>query len=119
MSVATTRPAEGEAFRALLRGHRLRLGWSQDGLAARAGMDLSNVNRIESGAREPSREACVRLASGLGLSETEADALLLAAGHLPTGIPADRLLEVIALVREATPGEATAALALVRAAHGR
>lgn len=34
MSVATTRPAEGEVFRGLLRGHRLRLGWSQDGLAA-------------------------------------------------------------------------------------
>lgn len=51
--------------------------------------------------------------------KAEADELTLAAGHMPADLPADRLRRVLALVREATPEEATAALALVRASHGR
>lgn len=119
MSVATTRPAEGAVFRGLLRGHRARRGWSQMRTAEECEIDHSMIARLEGGQRNPTRGICRSLAAGLRLSPDEADELTLAAGHLPADLPPDRLRRVLALVREATPDEAAAALALVRASHGR
>lgn len=56
---------------------------SQSKLAERAGFDHSYVSRLESGARMPTREAVVQLASALQLDDLGQDSLLAAAGFLP------------------------------------
>ena len=70
-------------FAALLIRHRLARRWSQDRLADEAAMDHSLVSRLESGQRNPTREAIGKLALGLGLTDTEWDELQMFAGFLP------------------------------------
>jgi molybdate-binding protein/DNA-binding XRE family transcriptional regulator len=49
-----------------IRGHRLRLGWSQQDLALRAGLSRTGVGAIESGRLVPSTAAALALAAALG-----------------------------------------------------
>ena len=54
-------------------GARVRLlregkGWTQEGLADRAGLDRSYIAGIEAGLRNPSIRALARIAKGLGVS---------------------------------------------------
>jgi transcriptional regulator with XRE-family HTH domain len=105
------------AFRALIKAHRDARRWSQERLAAEAEMDHSLVSRIESGQRNPTREALGKLATGLRLDRERTEALLLAAGYLPGTIDAGDLRAAVALLREVTPAELAAARALIDAAR--
>jgi len=78
---------EGMAFGELLRRYRMARGINQAGLATRAGLDRSYVNRIEAGERgAPTEEATEGLARALELSDAEADRLFAAAGLLPRSL---------------------------------
>lgn len=76
-------PDDLAAFRAALKRFRDARRWSQEKLAFHAGMDHSLVSRLESGQREPTREAVGKLAAGLALDSVERDLLLAAAGYFP------------------------------------
>jgi len=47
-------------------------GWTQEGLADRAGLDRSYIAGIEAGLRNPSIKALARIAKGLGVAVAEA-----------------------------------------------
>jgi transcriptional regulator with XRE-family HTH domain len=75
------------SFADLLCGFRQRLGWAQTALGARADVNASYINRLESGGRGgPTAEIVCALAAGLGLSLEETDRLLWSAGCLPDGL---------------------------------
>jgi len=88
LPVPPRRPLDDPAapFADLLRGFRERLGWSQTALGARAGVNASYINRLESGV--PTAEVVRALAAGLGLSPEETDRLLWSAGCLPASLQA-------------------------------
>jgi len=68
------------SFAALLRGHRLALGLTQEELAERAGLSARAISDLERGLKQTPRLSTVRLlVRGLGLPEAEAAALLRAA----------------------------------------
>lgn len=99
---------------------------SQSKLAERAGFDHSYVSRLESGARTPSREAVVRLAEALSLTDAERDNLLASAQFMPL-IPTNlyQFPELSAIDRalgniedEAQLADALAALRLIGCAIG-
>ena len=46
-------------------------GWTQEGLADRAGLDRSYIAGIEAGLRNPSLRALARIAKGLGVSVSD------------------------------------------------
>ncbi len=74
-----------DAFGSTLRRYRLRGGWSQNLLGSMASVDASYINRLERGDRPaPAREVALALARALTLAPEETDALLLAAGHIPS-----------------------------------
>jgi len=102
---------------ALLRQHRERLGWSQERLARVAGVDLSNLNRIEGGRRGGSARTIALLCRGLGLAPAESTVVLMAAGHIPAGLDADRLRAALTLVQVASVAEVEAAYRLIVAAR--
>ena len=104
-------------FRALVRRYRERRRWSQERLAAEAEMDHSLVSRLESGQRQPTREALAKLCAGLGLDRGDADRLWLAAGFVPPELDREMLREALALVRGAAPGEIAAARRLIAVAR--
>ena len=85
-----TRPGAGEgssSFGELLKRYRLERGLNQAGLAARAGLDRSYVNRIEAGERgAPTEAGTDALVRALELSDPEADRLFAAAGLLPRSL---------------------------------
>lgn len=70
-------------FAACLREMRARARLSQSRLAEAAGFDHSYVSRLESGGRLPTRDAVVKLAAAMQLTEHDRDALLAAAGFMP------------------------------------
>lgn len=80
----TATTASSEAFRALLKRHREARRWSQERVANECAIDHSLVSRIESGQRNATREAIGKLVVGLDLTPDEGDALLVAAGYMPT-----------------------------------
>jgi transcriptional regulator with XRE-family HTH domain len=104
-------------FRALVKAHRDARRWSQERLAFEAEMDHSLVSRIESGQRNPTRDAIGKLARGLELDRERTEALHLAAGLLPGTIDAGDLRAAVALVREVSPAELAAARALIATAR--
>lgn len=59
------------AFADNLRDRRTKSGLTQEGLAAAAGIPLSQVNRIERGVVDPSVRTVARLARGLGVEMTD------------------------------------------------
>jgi transcriptional regulator with XRE-family HTH domain len=56
-----------EQFAANLRRHRAAVGLSQQELAARADMHITEISRLERGVREPRLGTIVRLARALGI----------------------------------------------------
>ena len=75
------------SFGELLRRYRMARGINQAGLASRAGLDRSYVNRIEAGERgAPTEGGTDALARALELSDAEADRLFAAAGLLPRSL---------------------------------
>lgn len=66
-------PAVALRFADNLRGHRRRIGVSQDNLAKWAGLHRTEISLIERGLREPRVQTIVKLAAALDVS---ADALL-------------------------------------------
>lgn len=58
--------AQAERIEVRVREHRTRLGWSQDALAARAGLSRAGVSAIETGRLVPSTAAALALARALG-----------------------------------------------------
>jgi transcriptional regulator with XRE-family HTH domain len=87
---ASTGPTPFGAELARLRGIQ---GVSQSKLAGRAGCDHSTISRLESGARDPTREMVDDLAAALGCTSRQHATLQLAAGF----VPAD-LVETFALL---------------------
>lgn len=77
LSPATT------AFGRMLRELRKDRYLSQSRVAHFAGFDHSYVSRLESGDRDPSREAVETIARVLRLSGPDTDELLMAAGFMP------------------------------------
>jgi tetratricopeptide (TPR) repeat protein/transcriptional regulator with XRE-family HTH domain len=57
-------------FQESVRAHRMRLGLTQEDLAAKAGVDVKTVRDIESGRRRPRLSTVRRLADVLGLDGT-------------------------------------------------
>jgi transcriptional regulator with XRE-family HTH domain len=106
------RPARGSqaltvAFAPLLREFRDRRRLSQSKLAERAGFDHSYVSRLESASRMPTRDAVLKLAEAMGLSDNEQDALLAAAGFMPGRVESlfasePVLSEVLCLLQDGT-----------------
>ncbi len=72
----------GQTFAELLKAHRESSYTTQSKLAELAEFDHSYVSRLETGARNPTRDAVGRLAKALNLSPRESDELRMAAGFL-------------------------------------
>jgi transcriptional regulator with XRE-family HTH domain len=73
-----------EPFAELLQRLRESRGLSRAVLARRSGLDAGYLTRCEQGQRVPTgRPAVARIAAALECSETETNALLVAAGFLP------------------------------------
>jgi transcriptional regulator with XRE-family HTH domain len=83
-----------DAFGAMLRALRIERGLSQTGLGSSSGVGAAYVNRMERpgqrsrtgraiGRVHPGRPVVLALAEGLGLSGSDADRLLFAAGLAP------------------------------------
>lgn len=102
------------AVAALIREHRQRAKLSQEALSRLSGVDLSLVNRIESGKRTGSAATLGRLSTALGLSAEETTVLFMARGEIPPGLDPERLRAALVLVQTASVGEIRAATALVQ-----
>ena len=92
-----------EEFGRLFQRWRERAGLSQNALARRMGVNPAYVNRLEHGGRGAgNRELVETAAEALGLSPSERDTLLGAAGHWPGSLaelgPADPSLQIVASV---------------------
>lgn len=106
-----------EDFRAILRAHRARRGWSQERLAAEAAMDHSLVSRLEGGQRAPTRDAIGKLARALSLTDAQRDRLYLAAGYISPDLDTHALATLVDIVRAEGAPLVTLALQLARAAQ--
>lgn len=60
-----------EQFARNLRGHRERLGLSQEALGAACDLHRTEISLLERGQREPRLSTIVRLAHGLGLRPSD------------------------------------------------
>jgi len=67
----------------LLRQSREAVGMSQRALAQQVGLDVSYINRLESGERRPRRQTLLKLASALGITGQELDNLFMAGDLAP------------------------------------
>lgn len=54
-----------------VRRHRQALGWTQDDLAQRAGVDRKSINRIETAAYSPSVDRLFLVADALGVQGSD------------------------------------------------
>ena len=80
MPADSSEPAEGGAWRGLLRSERLRLGLSQVGLGALVGLSAESIRKYEAGGRTPTRATLERLLRALQLSAEQGRAILHGAG---------------------------------------
>lgn len=71
-----------EAFGPLLKRTRESRGLSQSRLAEKAGFDHSYVSRVESGARQFTRDALAQVCAALAVNADEREALFHAAGFV-------------------------------------
>ena len=114
MAIRQAKSAKGEVGRTV-QAKRMMLGWSRGELAGRSGVSTSMVQRIEEGARNPSRETAQKLAGALGLNALE---LLRQAGRFPELKEApmdDAERELVTLFRRLSPGFRRAMLAAAQA----
>lgn len=105
-------------FSATLKGFRAERRLSQSKLAEHADFDHSYVSRLESGARQPSREAVMYLALALDLTPAE-EAMLLTSAGFTAGDVVDADLEPIAVLLRcgpmaANPDKRKRAIALIQ-----
>ncbi|WP_052434524.1 ATP-binding protein [Streptacidiphilus melanogenes] len=63
-------------FGSLLRGHRVRLGWTQEELADRSGVSTHAISVLERGRRRPRPSSVLQLARALGLDEADRQQLI-------------------------------------------
>src|SRR4051794_17944363 len=81
---------QAHPFGALLRSLRVRIGFSQNQLARRAGVDPAYVNRLErapaTSTSLPSRKVVLALAESLEAGPVDIERLLVAAGLCPESI---------------------------------
>jgi UTP-glucose-1-phosphate uridylyltransferase/DNA-binding XRE family transcriptional regulator len=77
-----TKPPEYH-FGQLIRQSREAAGISQRALAQKVGLDVSYINRLESGERRPRRATLLKLASALGIKGGEIDAWFMACDLAP------------------------------------
>lgn len=70
-------------FGGYLRQEREKNGLSREKLAARVGLDVSHVFRLETGGRRPSRDTVLALADALKVNDETVSRLLLTAGYAP------------------------------------
>lgn len=73
----------GSHFGQLVRKSREAVGLSQRALAQRVGLNVSYINRLESGERRPRRGTVLKLAASLGITGPELDAWLAACDLAP------------------------------------
>lgn len=73
----------GYHFGHLMRQYREAAGISQRALAQRVGLDVSYINRLESGDRRPRRRTLLKLASALEIRGQELDAWFIACDLAP------------------------------------
>jgi transcriptional regulator with XRE-family HTH domain len=90
------------AFRASMVRHRQARRWSQETLAAVAGLHHSLVSRLESGARNPTRDSLAKLCAALDLDGAARDELHIQAGYTPPGLDLDTLARLVTAARAAT-----------------
>jgi transcriptional regulator with XRE-family HTH domain len=111
LMVGQSEHGSGQGFALMLRDYRDRRRMSQSRLAKAASFDHSYVSRLESGSRMPTRDAVVKLADAMTLTDSERDALLAAAGFMPGRIESlfasePVLSEVLGLLQDrAVPAE--------------
>jgi len=55
------------SFGRVLRGHRLRQGYSQEELAHQVGLDRTYISMLERGLRQPTLSTIVRLSEALDM----------------------------------------------------
>lgn len=55
-------------FGKTVRENRLRLGWTQEELALKLGVDAAYISRIELGRKNPSLDTVLRFASAFGIN---------------------------------------------------
>jgi transcriptional regulator with XRE-family HTH domain len=72
-----------DGFGALLQSFMSKAGLSQNALARKAGCDTALVNRMVNKDIPPSRGIVLSMAGVLGLTPSQRDRLLFAAGHAP------------------------------------
>jgi len=70
-------------FGALIRQRREAAGLSQRAVAQRSGLNVSYINRLESGKRRPRRGTILKLAASLGVAGAELDAWFAACDLAP------------------------------------
>jgi UTP--glucose-1-phosphate uridylyltransferase len=73
----------GFHFGQLMRQSRETAGISQRALAQKVSLDVSYINRLESGERRPRRQTLLKLASALGIKGRELDAWFIACDLAP------------------------------------
>lgn len=106
-----------DTFRATLKRHREAQRWSQERLAYAAQMDHSLVSRIESGQRNPTRDAIAKLSAAMELPESQRDRLYLLAGFTPPDLDMGALAGLVEMLRANEAHTLTAALHLAREAR--
>ncbi len=79
----------GFHFGHLMRQSREAAGISQRALAQRVGLDVSYINRLESGERRPRRRTLLKLASALGIKGQKLDAWFMACDLAPIPLLAE------------------------------
>jgi dTDP-glucose pyrophosphorylase/DNA-binding XRE family transcriptional regulator len=73
----------GFQFGQLMRQSREAADISQRALARKVGLDVSYINRLESGERRPRRQTLLKLASALGIKGRQLDAWFMASDLAP------------------------------------
>jgi transcriptional regulator with XRE-family HTH domain len=89
-----------QAFRDLLRHHRLAVGLTQEALAERAGLSVHGIQKLERGVTHPYRDTVERLLAALPLSVDDQVDLRTAAG---VGSRAPRFPTATAVARHNLP----------------
>ncbi|MGW2255898.1 ATP-binding protein [Kitasatospora sp. NPDC001660] len=70
-------------FGEMVREHRLRRGWTQEGLAERSGVSTHAISMLEAGRRNPRLKSVAALADALGLGDGDRAELIAAAREEP------------------------------------
>ncbi|MFD7904210.1 ATP-binding protein [Kitasatospora sp. NPDC059747] len=70
-------------FGDMVREYRLRLGWTQEGLAERSGVSTHAIGMLEAGRRNPRLKSVAALADALGLADGDRAELIAAARAEP------------------------------------